>query len=198
MKKIAICGPSGVGKGFICNRIGSEFGFPVLDTDRVVHDMYEKDPVVINDLAGIFGNKILKNGSIDRGALGSIVFCDPQALDTLNKTVHKHVRSHMLLWFKAMEELGFDAAVVDIPQIVESGMAGEFDLVIGVEAELHTRMERITARDGISAEDARRRIENQLPAEEYRKVCHYTVKNDGPDSFSFDSIKNIFKEVHII
>ena len=198
MKKIAICGPSGVGKGFICNRISSEFGFPVLDTDRVVHDMYEKDPVVINDLAGIFGNKILKNGSIDRRALGSIVFCDPQALDTLNKTVHKHVLSQMLLWFKEMELCGFDAAIVDIPQIVESGMAGEFDLVIGVEADLQTRIERITARDGISTEDALRRIKNQLPAEEYRKVCHYTVKNVGHGSFSFDSVKNIFKEVHII
>ncbi|MBE6543920.1 MAG: dephospho-CoA kinase [Ruminococcaceae bacterium] len=196
MKKVAICGPSGVGKGYISNIISSTYGFPVLDTDQTVHDMYENDGELIKKLALLFGDDVVKEGKIHRPTLRNIVFKDRRSLELLNLTVHKEVRRYIFDWFKKMASMGHTAVFVDIPQIIESGMTKDFDLIIGVESERSTRIKRIIKRDGVSLDDAEKRINNQLSAEEYKKVCHYTINNDGEDVFN--ALRKIFEEVNLI
>lgn len=196
MKKIALCGPSGVGKGYVSQAIISFYGFPVLDTDLTVHDMYENDKDLISELSCIFGNDIVKDGKIHRPTLRNIVFSNRAALDTLNHTVHQRVKFKTMDWFNEMEKAGYKAAFVDIPQIIESGMADEFDLVIGVTAPREVRIQRIVQRDKISLADAEKRINNQLSDKEYKAVCHYTIVNDGGNII--DALDGIFKEVELI
>ena len=74
-----------------------------------------------------------------------------------------------------MEKQGYSAAFVDIPQIIESGMTSDFDLIIGISASVDTRIKRITKRDGISHADAQKRIDNQLSLEEYKKICPHQI-----------------------
>ena len=196
MKKIAICGPSGVGKGYISGMIASDYGFPVLDTDAAVHRMYENDEELILSLSRLFGPDVVKDNRIHRPTLRNIVFQDRQALSLLNKTVHKRVRSYTLEWFSEMEKKGHRAAFVDIPQIIESGMVNDFHIVIGVTSSRDTRIRRIIERDGISVLDAEKRINNQYSLEEYKKVCNYTINNDGDDARR--ELRQILKEVDLI
>lgn len=196
MKRIAICGPSGVGKGYVSKMITSLYGFPVLDTDNTVHQMYEKDEDLILRISRLFGAEVVKDGKIHRPALRNIVFESREALELLNKTVHQRVRDYTIEWFFEMEKKGYPAAFVDIPQIIESGMADDFDIIIGVIAHRNTRISRIIQRDGISLPDAEKRLGNQLPIEEYIKICHYIINNDGDGVES--TLRKIFSEVNII
>ena len=190
MKKFALCGPSGVGKGYVSSIICSNFGLPVLDTDRVVHTLYREDKELISTLADIFGNDIISDGEINRKALGAIVFSNPEALKRLNLTVHKRVREYILNWFDIMEKEGHSAAFADIPQIIESGMISDFDLIITVSAREDIRLERILSRDGICLEDAKRRISNQLSMEEYEKISDHIIYNNGEEDVT-DKLEKI-------
>ena len=198
MKKIALCGPSGVGKGFVSEIICKEFGFPVLDTDKVVHEMYESDKTLISSLGEIFGDSIIKDGKINRNALREIVFKNRAALEMLNHTVHQRVRDYIQAWFDQMEKKGCSACFVDIPQIIESGMVKDFDLVIGICADMDIRLNRITRRDGISIEDARKRISNQLGISEYLNICHHRLDNNGNKEKLISDIYSVLYEVGII
>ncbi len=198
MKKIALCGPSGVGKGYISSIITEKFGFPVLDTDALVHEMYRSDDILISELGNIFGEEIIKDGEINRKALREIVFFDRKALEKLNRTVHKRVFDYTVSWFSKMENEGFPLAFADIPQIIESGMTDFFDIIIGITAPLEVRIKRIISRDGISREDAIKRIENQLTPEEYVKICRYTINNDGNSDSILPVLYEIINEVNTV
>ena len=197
MKKIALCGPSGVGKSYVSEIIRSNYRFPVLDTDQVVHMLYSKDTELISTLADAFGRDILSNGCIDRKALGPIVFSDKSALERLNHIVHKRVREYIFSWLDIMEKERHSVAFVDIPQIVESGMKDDFDLIIAVSADESTRLERILSRDGITLEGARKRIENQLPVSSYEEISDYIIHNNGNSDIE-ERIREIFCEIDLI
>ena len=111
--------------------------------------------------------------------------------------MHKRVQEYILDWFDIMEKEGFSTAFADIPQIIESGMISDFDLIITVSAREDIRLERILSRDGITLDDAKLRISNQLPMEEYEKVANYIIYNNEENDIK-DTLKKILKEVNII
>ncbi len=181
MNRFALTGPTGCGKGYVCSIIEKKYNFPCLNTDSLVHSMYENDEDLKSQIVSAFGADVCKDGKIDRRTLGNIVFADRNKLLTLNSIVHKAVREYCLEWMDKREKEGFAAVFVDAPQLFESGMDKDFDSVICVIASLGVRRQRIMFRDMISLSDAEARIANQMTNEEYLKRSDYIILNEGDD-----------------
>ena len=91
MKIIGLTGPSGSGKGYVCE-IFSSYGIRAIDTDKTVHTLYESDEECRNELQREFGDSIFTSyGNVCRKTLAQIVFSDREKLARLNSIVHKYV-----------------------------------------------------------------------------------------------------------
>ena len=191
MIRIALTGPSGAGKGYV-GAILTAKGHPVLDTDALVHEMYEKGDLP-QQIGAMFGKEVLtSSGSVARKKLAEIVFSDPKCLENLNALVHREVRSAVSLWLMSKENEGCSVAFVDAPQLFEAKMERDFDCIWAVIAPSDIRLSRICERDGISVEAARQRMKNQKSSETYSALAHETLMNDGNNDLE-KQVENLLK-----
>ncbi len=182
---IGLTGPSGAGKGFVCEHL-KRLGFNIINSDDVVKNIYKKNLPLLRKLADIFGNDIIKNNEVDKNKLGEIVFSDSKKLETLNSIVHPEV-------IAKCEQLAKPLAVLDAPQLFEAKAQNKCNTVITVMANKELRAKRITERDGISTEKAIERINAQLSEEYYINNADYVIYNDGEDIKT--QIDNILEDI---
>ena len=175
MKVIGLCGGSGAGKGTVCS-IFAELGIPSIDTDKLYHSLISTDSECTRELVSAFGSDVYANPGVDRKALRNIVFSSPENLAILNKITHKHILASVRSLIKNTGEAR--AIIIDAPLLFESGFDKECDVKICVIADEDVRIERITKRDGISPEIAKARIASQIPNDELKEICDYTIENN--------------------
>lgn len=172
--QVGITGNIGSGKTTIC-KVFELIGIPVFYADIYGRKLLEKASV-IDQLTALFGTGILKSDhSVDRSMLASVVFSDRAALDQLNGVIHPAVRAGYEQW--ASEQAG-PYSLMESAILFETGYAARFDKTILVAANRETRIERVCKRDGVSAEDVIRRMNNQQPQEELMKLADYIIYND--------------------
>lgn len=170
---IGLTGPTGSGKGYV-GRYLAERGFNVIDSDLVVKNIYKNNPAILSRLSAEFGNDIIVKHELDRQRLGKIVFSDKSRLERLNSIVHPEVIARC-------ERLAVPPAVLDAPQLFESGARDKCFKVISVAADKKTRAQRIIKRDNITIEKAYERINAQLCEQYYIDNADYVIYNNGED-----------------
>jgi len=187
MRVIGITGPSGAGKSLLTDYI-SKRGIPCIDADEVYHGMLRTPTRCVEALRKTFGDGIVApDGSVDRAALGAIVFNSPERLELLNATVLPYVLYDIRLMIAAIAKNGYRTVVVDAPTLIESGFNRECNTVISVLAPKELRIERIQARDSISRERAELRVSAQREDEFYRSNSHYVLENaNDEEGFKHD------------
>jgi dephospho-CoA kinase len=179
MIKVGLTGGIACGKSVVRRRI-EERGIPTLDADQVVHALLGAGSEVVSEIAGAFGEGILSpDGSVDRKALGAIVFADEGARARLNAIVHPRVHREIEAFFEKTSSEGSRVAVVDAALMVETGSFRRYDRVIVAHCPRDQQRERLMRRDGISREDAERRISAQMPIEEKRRYADFLVDTSG-------------------
>ena len=193
---IGLTGVSGSGKGYV-SLIFNAFGIPSIDSDEVVHGLYYNKGECVDELTCVFGEEITdENGMIDRKKLGSIVFRDRALLDKLNGIVHKYVVEEINSIINVYAESGYRAVVIDAPQLFEAGVDKNCDYVVSVVADKSLRIRRITERDGISEEDAVRRINSQYDDDFFISRSDFVINNSG--EALVPQVKNILEIIGII
>ncbi|HET7724041.1 MAG TPA: dephospho-CoA kinase [Propionibacteriaceae bacterium] len=153
-------------------------GAVVIDADVLAREVVAKGEPLLDRVAQQFGTGVLTpDGSLDRAALGRIVFADEKARKDLEALVHPAVRRRA----EELEAAAPDGSVVVhvIPLLVETGQADRFDLVVVVDADETTQLSRIRARDGLDDEQARARIAAQASREARLSVADVVVDNSG-------------------
>ncbi|MCU1559084.1 dephospho-CoA kinase [Mycetocola sp.] len=180
MYLIGLTGGIASGKSTIARRL-TEHGAVLIDADQLSREAVEPGTPALATIVERFGSGVLNaDGSLDRAALGEIVFSDPEALATLNAIVHPAVRS---LSSKRIEDAGNadPAAVVvyDIPLLVESRNEYPFDLIVVAHASPATRMTRLTGIRGMHKAEARKRIDAQAGDEERLAVADVVIDTEG-------------------
>ena len=179
MLVIGLTGPSGAGKGEVARLLASH-SIPVVDADRVYHQLLVPPSPCLDALCAHFGTQILSNeGTLDRIALGAIVFSDPNALADLNAIAHRFVMDRVRAILAEWKAAGVSAAVLDAPQLFEAGADRDCDTIVAVLADKHVRLARIMKRDGISAERAEARMKSQLSDEFFRAHAQHVIENEG-------------------
>ena len=187
---IGLTGGTGAGKGAVSGLL-EELGIPCLDTDKVSRAVCEKGMPCLAALAAAFGGDILdEDGALKRKDLAALVFGEPdeikkqEKLDTLNTITHKYILDTCRTWLCEQRAAGKAAAVIDAPQLFESGFDRECTYILGVTAETETRIARVMSRDGISREAAEQRIAAQHDDAFFAARCDAVLANNG----SFDAL----------
>lgn len=178
MKIIGLTGGSGSGKGYVSGLFEAA-GVPVLDTDRVSRLVCAPGSPCTAELAERFGSGIiLPDGSLDRRGLAQIAFANPESTAALNAITHRHILAYARDWLDQKRAEGCAAAIIDAPQLYESGFDAECDAVIAVAADRELRISRILARDGITREQAELRLSRQHDDDFFRAHADYIIENN--------------------
>lgn len=175
---LGLTGGSGAGKGYV-SALFDEYGISSLDTDTVSREVTVRGSECLLELCSFFGEKILnEDGTLDRAALAKIAFSDSEKLAKLNEITHKYILASVRRWLAEREKAGAFAAIVDAPQLFESGFDRCCDYIIAVTAPRKKRLERIIKRDGITEEAALRRMANQHDDLFFRAHSDFVIIND--------------------
>ena len=179
---IGFTGPTGAGKTSALRAL-ERLGGLVLDCDAVYHDLLRTDSTLRDAITGAFGQVFAPDGTLDRQRLGTVVFSDPAALDTLNRIIYARLPRELL---RRMNESSAPVVGIDAINLVESGLCRLCRRTVAVLAPSEQRVRRIMARDGIPEEYARLRVQAQKDDEFYRTNCTDTLFNDCADAAAFE------------
>lgn len=174
MKVIGITGTTGSGKTTALARIKAHGGL-ILDCDKIYHRLLRTDDHMRQLIENAFPGAV-KNGRLNRKALGRRVFDDPVALMTLNGITHGCVHE------KVIEKLLHSRkpfAAIDAIALLESGVGELCDFTVAVTAPEEVRVKRLLLREIITEEYARSRIAAQKDAEFFCEHCDYILENNG-------------------
>ena len=179
---IGFTGPTGAGKTSALRAL-ERLGGLVLDCDAVYHDLLRTDSTLRDAITGAFGQVFAPDGTLDRQRLGTVVFSDPSALDTLNRIIYARLPRELL---RRMDESSAPVVGIDAINLVESGLCRLCRRTVAVLAPSEQRVRRIMARDGIPEEYARLRVQAQKDDAFYRTHCTDTLFNDCADAAAFE------------
>jgi dephospho-CoA kinase len=176
MLKIGLTGGIATGKSFVLSVL-SELGCEVNDADTIAHQAIEPGRPAYFDIVNQFGRDILnEDSSINRAALGAIVFVDKSARERLNEIVHPRVYEAQAEWFEEVARRDPGAiAVVDAALMIETGSYRRFDKIIVVYCDPELQLRRLTERNRFTREQAQARISAQMPSDEKLKYADYSI-----------------------
>lgn len=178
MDLIALTGGVGSGKSTVA-AILRELGAVVIDADEAARAVVEPGTEGFREVVEAFGEKVVRDGRLDRQALADIVFADDAARQRLNAIVQPRVRDRMAEQQQEAEARGEPRAVLDIPLLYENGLDAAFPTVIVVWVPAEVQVRRLVEGRGFSEADARARIAAQQPIDEKREKASYVVDNSG-------------------
>ena len=191
MRIIALTGGIGAGKSLVAQYF-SDLGARVVDADQLSRVAIERGSEGFDEVLLRFGESILRDGDIDRKALAEIVFADASARADLEAIIHPQVRE---LFNGVVADLEADETLIyEIPLLVESNAAANFDLVITVEADLEMRKERLRKR-GMFISEIERRIAAQASREEREAQADHIITNDGDEDALLRSVENLWEDL---
>lgn len=179
MLKVALTGGIATGKSYVLEQFRKR-GVPCLDADLLARGATAAGTEASAAIGARFGAGVLApDGSVDRKALGQIVFADPAARRDLEAIVHPAVYRAIAAGLRAFELLGsYPIAVVDVPLLYETGHAGDFDRVVVATCPPALQLARLVER-GMSEPDARQRIAAQWPTDEKTLRADFVINTDG-------------------
>lgn len=155
--RIGLTGPIGCGKSTVAGWL-AERGAVVVDADVVAREVVEPGEPALAAVLARFGPRYRRpDGSLDRAALGTLVFADPAALRDLEAIVHPAVRTRIVAALAAAEQSGAPAVVVEAIKLVEGGLAASCDEVWLVTCDPATQLARLAGR-GVDAATGEQRV----------------------------------------
>jgi dephospho-CoA kinase len=174
---LGITGVIGSGKSLV-GRILEDAGEPVIDTDKVVHELLTNDTPTRAAVVERFGNDVQReDGAIDRPKLARIVFANDEDRKALEAIVHPAVRAECRRRIDAMPDE--DVVAVLVPLLFEAGIEESYDIIWTVVTELPILRERLRNRDQLTDEQIDARLAAQWPQEQKRMLADTVIDNSG-------------------
>ncbi len=174
---IGLTGGIASGKSRISLFLKSQ-GAVIIDADEIARHVVEPSSSALRNIVELWGTDILKpDQSLDRQKLASIVFSNKKELEKLNNITHPEIIREIKE--RISREPAGSLIVLDAPLLIESGLFTIVDYVWLVSVTETTQIKRLMKRDGMTIEEAHRRISMQMPLEEKKKYAHVIVDNNG-------------------
>jgi dephospho-CoA kinase len=176
MLRVGLTGSIAVGKSFV-SAVLAELGCHVLDADRTAREVVGMGTPGLRAVVEAFGEEVLlPDGSLDRARLGAVIFADESKRALLNSLLHPYIiaaQDEQLRQWEREDPQGI--AVVDAALMIESGGYRRFDRLIVVHCRPEVQAARLMARNGLSLEEAERRINAQMPQEEKMRYADFLI-----------------------
>jgi len=190
MLRVGLTGSIAVGKSFV-SALLAELGCHVLDADRTAREVVEAGTPGLDAVVRAFGQEVLKaDGSLDRAALGAIIFGDEKRRALLNSILHPYIiaaQDEQLRRWEQEDPRGI--AVVDAALMIESGGYRRFDKLVVVHCNTEVQIERLMSRNDLSREEAEARISAQMPQEEKKRYADFLI--DTTEGFEPTRLRTI-------
>lgn len=179
---IGLTGGIASGKSTVA-RLLAERGAAIVDADRIARQVVEPGQPALAELIARFGATILApDGTLDRKRLGAIAFSDPAARADLNKITHPRITAASAAAIASWSDAGADVVFYEAALLVENGSHRALPALVVVSASPEVQLARVMARDGLSREDAEKRIASQLPLADKRAAATWVIENDGDEA----------------
>jgi len=184
MRVIGLTGGIASGKSTISN-IFKNAGIPIIDADVVARKVVEKNSVGLTSLTKRFGNSIL----LDDGSLDRTQFSDASVLKEVNDLLQPLIRTEIELQIQEAKKQNHPLIILDIPLLFEMHYETLCDEIIVVVVSVETQIQRLKNRNGLTKEEALKRIESQMSLEEKVQKADIVWTNEG-------SIEELEARVH--
>ncbi len=196
MLRVGLTGGYASGKSFVAGQL-ERLGCHLIYADKLGHAVLRSGGEAYAPTLAAFGPNILApDGSIDRQALGAIVFASPELLAKLNRFVHPAVfrlEEKMLDEFTSVDPSGI--AVIEAAILIETGRYRTFDRLMLTACSEEAQIARGMERDGLAREQAIARISKQMSLEEKKRYADYVVDTSGPKDQTVAQVEQIFNEL---
>lgn len=196
MPLIALTGGIASGKSTIAGRL-AEHGAIVVDADRTVRELQQPGQPVFAQIVDALGEGVVAaDGSLDRAAVGSIVFHDGERLAELNAIVHPAVKAETQRRFREAFDADPDAVVVyDVPLLREARGTGEWDSVVVAHAPAEIRIQRMIDNRGMTRDDATARVRSQASDEERLALADVVIDTGGTLEHTLEQADRLWAEL---
>lgn len=179
MRIIGITGSIACGKSTVSRDLIRK-GFPVIDGDLLSRQLTSSGGAAINDIRSAFGEDyILPDGSMDRKAMGKLVFSDPRAREKLDRILAPYLRDATTNSIEQLRSQGTKLCFLDMPLLFEKGYDRYCDAVWCVWLPEEVQLERLMDRDGYSREEALSRIRCVMSSDEKADRSSVIIDNSG-------------------
>jgi len=196
MKIIGLTGGIASGKSTVSSML-KYLGALVIDADLIARRIVEPGGKALYDIIKEFGTSVLKSdGTLNRKALGKIVFSYPEKLKVLNDITHPRIRDMIgdrINQIRLDNEDG--VVIIDAAVLIESGMNEFVEEVWLVYVDYKTQVERLIRRDNISFQEADARIKSQLPVEDKMMLSNKIIDNTKDVEYTREQVNNLWNNL---
>jgi dephospho-CoA kinase len=194
---IGLTGGIASGKSTVSNMF-KDLGIPVVDADVIAKETVQKGRPAYKEIVRVFGEDILgADLQLDRVKLGAIIFQSEEKRLLLNQIVHPAVRKEVLLQKEAFVREGHETVVLDIPLLFESKLTSFVDKVLLVFVDDTVQLERLMARNDFTTEEAKSRIQSQMPLTEKAALADVLINNNGTIEETREQLLSILSKWHV-
>lgn len=192
--RVALTGGIATGKSFCLARFAA-LGVPVVDADALARETVAPGSPALAAVRLRFGRSVLAaDGSLDRAALGRIVFSDRAARADLEAIIHPAVYRRISEWFITLPP-GTSVAIADIPLLFETGHSPDFHRVVVCACAPAEQLRRLMARDRLSEPEARARLNAQWPIQEKVARADYAIRTDGTMADTEAEVRTVYERL---
>ena len=195
MKIIGVTGGVGAGKSTVLNYLEKRYGAKLVLADLVGHEVMEPGHEAYEQVVKVFGQEIVsEDKTIDRKALGAIVFADEKKRMILNRIIHPAVRQEILRRLEEAELLHLSYVVVEAALFLEENYDAFCDETWYIYTDEKIRRQRLKESRGYSDERIDQIFRSQKTHEEFQKRCLFMIDNNGSEEETFRQIDRRMKE----
>jgi dephospho-CoA kinase len=191
---VGLTGSIATGKSTV-SRMFAHLGARVLDADLLAREVVMPGQPAYLKIVEEFGQGVVQeDGTLDRKALGAIVFAEPARRKRLEEITHPAIAARQQRILSVLDEEAFEGIVIwDVALLFETGGVAKMDRVVVVATDPETELARLTTRDGMVEADARARIASQIPVAEKAKRAHYVIDNSGDRIQTERQVKGVYE-----
>jgi len=196
MLQVGLTGGIATGKSTV-SRLFVECGAHLVDADVLAREVVAPGKPALQEIVKAFGKDALRpDGSLDRERLGHAVFGDAKQLARLNAIVHPHVAVEQERRCQKIAAQAPHAVIIyDAALLIEAKAHTRMDRIIVVTADEQTQLDRLKARNHLSAAEARKRIAAQMPLPEKVKVADYVIDGTLPLEQLRKEVQRLYDEL---
>ena len=196
MLRVGLTGSIAVGKSFVTGVL-AELGCRVVDADEVARRVVEPGAMGLGRVVEAFGHEVLnEDGTLNRAKLGALVFGDEARRTLLNSLLHPLImaaQDEQLRRWEEVEPQGI--GVVDAALMIESGGYRRFDKLIVVHCSPEAQLDRLMKRNGLTREEAEKRIAAQMSQEEKLRYADFAIDTTGGFKETRRRTEEVFREL---
>lgn len=195
-KLIGLTGGIATGKSTVSTLLRLS-GYPVIDADQLVRQLQTAHSKGLERLTAVFGSGILNaDQTLNRQALGSLVFSDQTKLAKLNMVMQPLIRDEILRQVKNYQKQQIPYVILDAPLLFEENYADECDLVVVVATDHQIQVQRLMKRNGYSQAEAEQRIDSQMPLAEKKRLADIVIDNNGSKEELKRQVAGLIDQMH--